>query len=62
MQKPWRIRIGRAARVFAPKPSNIFQHAVLLYRGYRPFNHIWGSKPNQTVKEQARKDGMEFWA
>ncbi len=38
------------SRAFA-NPNNIFIKIHLLLRGWRPFNHLWWSKPSKQLKE-----------
>jgi len=52
--KPWRLRIGKYARVYV-HPRSLGERISLLIRGYRPIypgDDLW-SKPNRVQREQA---------
>lgn len=46
----WRIRHGKFARAFAPYPKSIGAWLSMYWRGWRPFNLFWYSKPNRNIR------------
>ena len=49
MSEVWHVR-GDFSRAFV-KPQGLCHRIYLWLRGYRPFNHIWWSKPSPASEE-----------
>lgn len=50
----WHLRVGRYARAFTPRPLTPWEAVALLWRGWRPFNYSWWSKPSRNQKALER--------
>lgn len=45
--KIWHMRRGKYARAFIQQPWSYLTRLYLLYRGWRPTNWAWWTKPNK---------------
>ncbi len=56
--KVWHLRIKQNARAFAD-PKGIIQCSILFIKGWRPFNHLWWSKPSNNLKKTLHGDFID---